>query len=337
MKMRKIATKNIKSHFVIGVKTFDMMIINRSCSRHHNSKHQQQQHITINIIFMTMNAPWQLYIFCAVQLVGSFAMYGIVFDPCQLLSGKATCKSGAETYTARAMAIGFLYVGVFFLTLTFNNRTNAPKLKRLASMALNSAVAMLVGVMFTGSQRMGGVERHVFHLLDMIFMLLLLVVLMTAVMTDSEMEGIKTPFSNLGVNPKSFVLLVLVSVSLKLLVLNDFVSPSSFLVESDSETHLSRTLWTWLSVCILEILFALWFALAYGDEQDYESITIATALMMIVSVLSVIPISNELVNGMMRATYIGVGVALAVAIVALVGGRRSNRQQQGYQTVSGVV
>jgi hypothetical protein len=281
------------------------------------------------------NAPWQLYVFCVVHLIGSFAMYGVVFDPCQLLSGKAVCKSGAETYTARAMAIGFLYVGVFFFALTFNNRTNAPKLKRLASMALNSTVALLVGVMFTGSQRMGGVERHVFHFLDMITMLVLLVILMTAVMTDSEMEGIKAPFSNLRVNPKSFVLLVLVSVAIKFLVLNDFMSPSSFLVESDSETHLSQIMWTWLSVGILEILFALWFALAYGDEQDYESITIATALMMVVSVLSIIPISKELVDGMMRATYISVGVALALAIVAIIGGRRSN--QEGYQQVSSVV
>jgi hypothetical protein len=131
------------------------------------------------------------------------------------------------------------------------------------------------------------------------------------------------------------VLLVTISVAVKLIVLNDFVSLSSFLKESDSETHLSQVLWSWLSVSMLEILFAVWFALAYGDEQDCESITIATALMMIVSVVSIIPISSELVNGMMRATYIGVGVGLVVAIVAIVGGRRN--QQRGYETVSNVV
>lgn len=263
-------------------------------------------------------------------------MYGFVFDPCQLLTGKSSCKAGAETYTARAMAIGFLYVGVFFLTLTYLNRSSASKLKRLANMALNSVVALLVGLVFTGSTSMGGVERSIFHFLDMITFFILLVIMMTAVMDDSEMVGIKSPFTNLGVNPKSFVLLVVVATTLKLFALSDFVNLSSFLVESDSDTHLSKVFWAWLIVCILEIIFALWFALAYGDEQDQESITIATVFMMVISVVSIIPISNELKDGMMRASYIGVGVGLAVAIVAVIGGRR-NRSGEGYQTVSNVV
>jgi len=284
----------------------------------------------------TMNIPWQLYLFGIVQLVGSFFMYGFFLDPCQLLTGKGECKSGAEMYSARAMAIAFLYIGVFFLSLTYLNKDSAPKLKRLANMATNCVVATLVGTVFTGSTSMGGVERSVFHMMDMIGMFLLLIIIMSAVMNDSEMAGYKSPLAGLGVNPKSFVLLVTIAVAVKLFALSDFVDLTSFLADPDSTSHLSRVLWAWMSVYCLEVLFPLAFALAFGDEKDQEAITIATVVVMLVSIVSIIPVAGSMKDGTMRSSYISAGVTLALAIVAVMGGRRS-RSSQGYETVSTVV
>lgn len=282
-----------------------------------------------------MSIPWQLYLFCVIHLIGSFAMYGFVWDPCQLLTNKGACHEGAEAYAARGMAIAFLYVGVFFLTLTILNRDSVPHHKRLANMATYSAVALLVGVMFTGSTSLGGFERSLFHFLDMITMVVLLCILASTNAVDSEMAEYKSPLTGLGVNPKTFVLLVTIATAVKFFVLSDAVNLSSFMADPTSATHLSNILGTWINVGMVEVLFALAFTLLFGTDQDYEAITIATALMMIVSLVSIIPLSNILMDGTMRSAYISLAVGIAIALVALIGGRKN--RQQGYETVSNVV
>lgn len=300
----------------------------------------EKAHITqpsrSNAITMTLsNAPWQLYIFSIVQLLASFFMYGFVYDPCKLITGGKDCRSGAETYTARAVAIGFAYVGLFFLVLTILNKDNAPKLKRLAHMAINCVTALFVGVMFTGSSSMNGVENSALHISDMFGIALLFVVMITAVLGDGPMEDSHSLRTGLGVNPKGFVLLVTIASVVKLFALNDFVDPTSFLADPDSSTKLSNVLWVWLSVCIFEIVLALAFTLVFGDSKDQEGITMATIVMMLVSVLSILPIATELKYGMMRTAWISFGISVALAVIALVLGRRA--ANSGYETVSNVV
>lgn len=283
-----------------------------------------------------MSFPWQMYLFCVVQFIGSVGMYGfLVWDPCQLLTNKGACHAGAEAYAARGMAIGFLYVGVFFLCLTILNKDSLPHYKRLANMATFSVVAMLVGVMFTGSTSLGGFEKSLFHFLDMITMVLLLCIMASTNAVDSEMADYKSPFQGLGLNPKSFVLFATIATAVKFFVLSDAVNLSSFLADPTSTTHLSNILWTWMNICVLEILFAFAFALLFGTDKDQEALTIATAVMMIVSLVSIIPISDALTTGTMRSAYISLAIVIAIALVAIIGGRKN--RQQGYETVSNVV
>jgi hypothetical protein len=265
--------------------------------------------------------PWQLYTFSAVNILGSLSMYGILFDPCQFITGQTICQPGAETLLSRLQAIGFLYVGTFFLVLTYINKTNTSKVRRLANMAMNCTVAILVMVIFFGSRSKGGFENSTLHFLDMITAFLLLLMMGLAINDNSEMIGSNSPLTGLRFNPKTFVFLIAVLTVIKLFAMSDFVDISIILHDPDSITALSHIMYQMMVVLILMILFPIAFALFYGDEKDQEAITGATVLMMLISILSIIPIADCMKDGMITQSYFSVGITSLLGISMIYVGR----------------
>lgn len=258
-------------------------------------------------------------------------MYGFFIDPCLLITGKSICNVGAEAYTSRLMAIGLLYVGTFFLALTYINKNCSPKLKRLASMGMNCVIALIVSIIFIGPTSQGGYENSILHILDLITGFILLGIMISAIADDSDLAAPNSPLTGFGINPKTFILLIGVLAFIKLFVLSEFVNLSLFLSDQASITHFSRIMWQWDIVILLMILFPLSFALIYGDEKDQETLTGVTIFIMIISEMSIYPMSDSLKEGLITMSLISFGVVTLLALSAIYAGR--NRRNE-YEPVS---
>lgn len=283
---------------------------------------------------LEMPGLWQLYTFCAVFWLFSIAMYGLVIDPCLLVTGKSVCNSGAESFTSRLLAIGLLYVGTLFFALTYINKDDAPKLKRLANMGMMCVSALLTSIIFFGPRSQGGFENSILHFLDLVTCFILLAIMISAIGDSSNMAGASSPLLGLGINPKSFIFFLAVTLFFKLIFLSEFANPSMFLADPGSVTAYSHVLWQLMIVIILMILFPILFALAYGDDKDQETITAVTIIMMVVSIISIIPMRNSLKGGMMTMSAISSGVVSLLALISIFVGRSSTRNE--YESVSNV-
>ncbi len=233
------------------------------------------------------------------------------------------CSPGAETVMARMVAIGFLYVGIFFSALTYNNRNSTAKLKRLANMGMNGAVALFVTIIF-----FGGIENPTLHFLDTIFGFVLIAIMLSAISDSSEMaERSNSPLEGHGLNPKTFIFVIAIIVVIKLFALSDYVKPSMFLHDPESISALSNIFWQTLSVVMITILFPLLFALVYGNEVDQEILTVSIVLMTFVSLLSFLPVSAQMKSGIMTQMYISGAIVAILAFTLIVAGRSNRRNQ----------
>jgi len=264
----------------------------------------------------------------------SLACFGIFGDPCKLIAGQ-TCNVGAESYMMKVNGIGFLYVSLLFGILTHLNKDNVPKLRRLVLIAINATFLMAAGIIFTGPQRLGGVEINYLHILDVLGIFILLGILIRAVMDDSTIMGVQSTtsiFEGLGINAKSFVALITVVAFLKLLAFCDFVSYETFLSNPDTKTQLSDVFWDWIKIAILDICLALFFALAYGNRQDHEAVTITILVMSLLSIIVFYPMRNMFKEGLfVKVAIPGVCSVACIAIVAVVGGRMKGNN--GYSQI----
>jgi hypothetical protein len=274
---------------------------------------------------------WQLYTFSVLLVLSSLAMF--IFDICQLLTGGPTCQPGAESFTAYMMGMSFFDVGILFFLLTYINRDSDPKLKRLANMGVSGAVALFVGVIFTGSRKFGGLERSLFHFGDMIIAFVLVCIMRSAITDDTEIVGSTSPFVGLGINTKSFILLCTIAVIIKIFVFSDFMDISWFLTVSDSASEVSRLFWNWTIVALCQISLPLLFALVYGDERDQEYTTIAIVILSILS-FAVVPTSSMLRAGLMNQAYISSAIFIGLAAIAITGGRLNMNRRSNYETVA---
>ena len=159
------------------------------------------------IIDFDTDCPWQLYLFAFIHVGGGLAMY--LLDSCKLLT--STSCSGSEQVFETMIALSFLYVGVIFTVLTYHNKESVGKVTRLSNTALNGAIALLVGVIFTGNASYGGIERSWMHIGDMLTMIILVFVLWVRVSkTDVQWEQ-KNPINDdLGINCKTLLIIFLV-------------------------------------------------------------------------------------------------------------------------------
>jgi hypothetical protein len=275
---------------------------------------------------------WQLYTFSAVNILFALSAYGIFFDSCQLIKGES-CKPGAEIYMTRMVSIGLLYIGVFFLVLTHINKTNAPKLGRLASMAMKCCVALLVSVIFFGPRSRGGVENSTLQCLDLIGCFVLIAIMASALINNTNMANSNSPFTGLGMNPKTFNLLITILMFINFIGLSEFVDISTMLADPASTTAFSHVMYQFLMVVLVMILLPLIFTLVYGDEKDNEIIMGALVVMVLVQTVSIIPIADTMKEGSMTSEYISVGVFCLFALSVIYFDRFYTRRQV-YEPVS---
>jgi hypothetical protein len=273
--------------------------------------------------------PWQLYLFSFIHLLVFFLIF---FDTCSLLTGSDEKCNTAEHLAALSMSIAFTYVGVFFGLLTFLNKQNAAKLKRLAMFATDCSAALFAAVIMVGSTKMGGIERSSFHIADMVTVFVLFLIMHGATHGDSPANPSHNIKEDLGFNPKGLILLVLILVTIKLFVLSDFMTFSFILGDPDAGTDLSRVFMGLTVVVMFEILLGTAFTLYYGDAKDQEAITIALASMIVVTALYMIPVWGHLRTGLMISGIVSLVVFIALCITAVVLGRK--HQRAGYEEVS---
>ena len=159
------------------------------------------------IIDFDTDCPWQLYLFAFIHIGGGLAMY--LFDSCKLLT--STSCSGSERVFETMIALSFIYVGVIFTVLTYHSKESIGKITRLSNASLNGAVALLVGVIFTGNASYGGIERSWMHKGDMLTMMLLVFVLWARVSkTNIDWAQKNSLNEDLGINCKTLLIFFLV-------------------------------------------------------------------------------------------------------------------------------
>lgn len=279
------------------------------------------------IIDFSTSCPWQLYTFSFLHLIASIFLF--IFDACGLLfptKGGSCVES--EVVMSRVLAICLLYTGVIYAVLTYHNKQYGDMITRLSLFALNSAVCLLCAVIYAGNANYGGHENGWMHIGDMLTMILLVGILMARVSEDGVVWASKNPsgvMSGMGINCKSLLLFFTVVTFVKLIALTDFIDPQSFvLAEGVEMTKLATYMWQFAAVAVLEIGFALIFALLYDDEACHELMVITVASMTLVAIGSLYP-ATKYMGGWYdfsnNVIWIKIGVVLGICAIAVVGGR----------------
>uniref|UniRef100_A0A7S0AEA2 Uncharacterized protein n=1 Tax=Minutocellus polymorphus TaxID=265543 RepID=A0A7S0AEA2_9STRA len=279
------------------------------------------------IIDFSTSCPWQLYTFSLLHLIASFFLF--IFDACYLLfpTKEGSCVE-SELVLSRLLAICLLYVAVLYSILTYHNKRFQDKITRLSNFALHSAVALLCSVIYAGNVNHGGFERGWMHWGDMLTMLLLVGILMARVSEDGAAWANKNSLGvlgGMGINCKTLLLFFVGLTVVKLLVLTDLIDPQGLvLAEAVKMTKLATYMWSFVAVSVLEILFALIFALLYDDEASHELMVLAIAFMTLVAVGSLYPVTKYMggwYDFSNNAIWIKLGVVLGICAVSIVGGR----------------
>ena len=280
----------------------------------------------------TMNLPentglWQLYVCAAVSFIYSFVMSGIVADPCKFVFQESSCKEGAEALLSPMVAVAYLPIAVFSVSLAYINQSNTPKLKRLANLMSNGAMAMLVSIIFIPNSSEGGEERPFLHLGDLLICMTLNAILLCPTWTSSEMASPTTdsPLSGLGVNPKTFLIFVGIITIIKVIVMSEVISPFYIVADVGSVTALSLDLWRWIIVAAVVCIYPIVFAVFYGDEKDQIVLTVASVAMSIVNLLTMLPFGDVFKAGiLMKSLRTGVLECL-FGVAAIIVGRSGAR------------
>mmetsp|Transcript_25475 Transcript_25475/g.55659 ORF Transcript_25475/g.55659 Transcript_25475/m.55659 type:complete len:300 (+) Transcript_25475:985-1884(+) len=288
------------------------------------------------LIDFSTSCPWQLYTFAFVHLLAGIFMY--TFDVCKSVFPKnnQACV-GSEIVMQRMAALSLLYVGVIFSVLTYHNKGSPSKITRLSSLALNGAVAVLVGVIFAGNNAFGGFERSWMHVGDMLAFFIVVGILSSRVCQQDAGWANKIPIRDgLGINCKSLLVLFVIMCTVKILALTDFVDPSMILADGLKLTKLAHYMWNFVAVLVLEVLFGLFFSLAFDDDASHELMIGTIVFMTLVSVASIFGIQDYMsdmygMNG--KGIWIKLGIVVGLCVVGIVGGRISGRRNTGYQGV----
>ena len=244
---------------------------------------------------------------------------------------------------SRLLAICLLYTGVIYGVLTYHNKRYDGLITRLTNSALHSATALLCAVIYAGNANYGGHERGWMHVGDMLTMILLVGILLARVSEDGVVWASKNPsgvMNGMGINCKSLLLFFTVATFAKLIALTDLIGPQGFvLAEGVKMTKLATYMWQFAAVSVLEIGFALVFALLYDDEACHELMVITVASMTLVAIGALYPVTEhmgEWYDFSNNAIWIKLGVVLGICVVAVMGGRLTGSggwRRDGYSGV----
>ena len=254
---------------------------------------------------------------------------------CELFSGVSCIDS--EIVMQRMMALSMVYVGGLFGVLTYHNKDKPAKITRLSNSALNAATALLVSVVFIGNAKYGGFERSWMHVGDMWTMLVLVFVLASRVSQQDAEWCQMIPLSDgIGANCKTLVLLFAVLAVLKFLAIADFIDPSELMADGLEISEFAEWAWRFTAVLILEIVFAMCFALLYEEESGQE-LVVKTFMVLTLFAAAVISSIQQYFSDWMglnsNVLWVWVGILLVVCLVAIVVGRRTGQSREGYNSV----
>ncbi len=139
----------------------------------------------------------------------------------------------------------------------------------------------------------------------------------------------------MGVNCKTLLALFSVLTLLKFIAYTDWISPVHLFADDSSEmTAFANWMWKFTSVLIFEVFLAILYTVVFDDDAGHELVVITIMVMSVVAGLSISTVQKYMSTWMglnSHALWIRLGILLLVCLVAIVGGRRSNRS--GYQTV----
>lgn len=273
-----------------------------------------------------MPCPWQIYLFGLTNLCGILFPF---FDVCSFFSGKESCNS-TEHFMTFMMGYCITYLGVLLLVLTWMNHGDTPKTKRLAMIATNCAAVMFAAIVMTGSSKLNGFEIWWLHWGDMIWFLLMYIFLAGATADDSPVVGVsESPWSGMGVNCKTLLLLFVIATLLKLFAWTDIVNFSWLLRNPDEMSELALCCWHIGSAAMFEILLVFWFALVYGNEKDHEGVVFSIVGLTIVGIFYMIPVFGAYKEGLLMAKGLpSVIVLIVISIIAVIVGRRQRSYQE---------
>lgn len=285
-----------------------------------------------------MDSPWQLYLFCAVQLLGflmsSTLMGGFLLrDPCQAVYGGGKSCDDAEAVITNMNSLWLLSLAVFFFVLTFRNRDGAPeKLKRLAYFVIYCTIANLSGLLMIGSTSVVGMMKTREHVTYVIGSFLLFFILASAVSSDTPMVATAPFGENLGFNLKGYFALVAIFLLVWIFANSDFQPVNSVFQEGTELSELAKMCWNYWSVLALQVLFVMIYALAYDDDEDRETLAIATVGMNSIGMVFAWWLTAKTTRGIIVVIYSQCAILIALAIAAVVRYRHDIRRG-GYETV----
>eukprot|EP00545_Synedropsis_sp_CCMP1620_P001113 CAMPEP_0119006684 /NCGR_PEP_ID=MMETSP1176-20130426/2463_1 /TAXON_ID=265551 /ORGANISM="Synedropsis recta cf, Strain CCMP1620" /LENGTH=295 /DNA_ID=CAMNT_0006958641 /DNA_START=119 /DNA_END=1006 /DNA_ORIENTATION=+ len=287
-------------------------------------------------------APWQLYTFCGFYLVASLAFFGVFgYDACLWMTG-TSCNNGDddddddssyEQLTSRLNAILALYVSVTFFVLTYRNRTSAAHLKRLGMFGVAASVALVATLMIMPRN---GVERKWQHFADFIAAWIILGIVGSSVQDDSAPVGKQSLRQGLGVNGKTFLLLIVVITFVKLVAMSEFDAMWMVVKKPPDEqlSPLADFFISFATILMLDILLAFCYALFYGDEDDHVAMITVVVVMSLVTMGAMAKFAYLVKSA--KAALIGDIVFVVLASVALARWYWQRRRREGgYNQIAG--
>jgi hypothetical protein len=288
------------------------------------------------IIDFATSCPWQLYTFSFIHI---FAGVYMLFPSsiCKYIFPTLTqsCQP-SELVMIRLTALSLIYVGFIYTVLTYHSKDNEGNISRLANIGLNRATAMIITVVFVGSDNdaQGGLERSWMHGADLVVTFALTIMLVMRVSKPGVEWAEKKPIKEgLGFNCKFLMLVITLLTLLKFFALGHFVSPKYILIDGVEMTQLAYFLWKYLAVIIFEAWLAFFFSVLFDDDAGHELIVatiIGMTLVIYCGILSIKEYLSEFVSHwMMQKTLI-----LCGACILFIGSGRINYTRGGYQHVN---
>jgi hypothetical protein len=270
---------------------------------------------------MDFFAAAPLYVFVIVQLIAGLLSLTVLpfLGGCKLLFGRSC--DGPETVLTNYNAIWLLDSAVFFFVLAWLNQNNAPKIKRLSFFAIYCTFINLTGVFFAGSTHQHGVLPRAMHIVGFAVFFLVLIILSTAVRSDSPVAGTQSLTGKVGLNTKGFVVLMCVLLLFWIIVNGDVQHFSDVVKMEEGEklSQLGRTMWNGWSALALELFLLYWFVVFYGDEKEDEAACVVTIVMSgVVASVIVWLVREHESKGIVKLALIQDGVIGVLALAAVV-------------------
>jgi hypothetical protein len=279
-----------------------------------------------------MQSPWQLYLFCAVELLGSImSSTWIVRDPCRPVYGDP-CDDAARVLSDMN-SFWLFSLAVYFFLLSFRNRNEPEKLKRLAYFAIYCTIANIVGLLMIGSTAVAGLMKTPWHVLYVALTFVLFVILASAVSSDTPMVATAPFRENLGLNLKGLMALFAVVLLAWMFANSDF-QPIGTVFQEEELSEIARMCWNYWSVLVLQVLFVFIYALAYDDDGDREVLAIAAAALNFLAMIMTWTLRRMVKTGIVTFMYVQGSIFIVLAIAAVVRYRMDLRNSGGYESIS---